>query len=82
MRLLVRSRSGNLMLVVLGGIYAVSALIVLAWFVVEMWQVVGTAERLMQFALVVAGACGIWFIVNALANLSVRPHHGHHHRRA
>ncbi|HEV7764563.1 MAG TPA: hypothetical protein VGQ76_06140 [Thermoanaerobaculia bacterium] len=82
MRLLVRSRSGNLVLAILGGIYTVSALCVLAWFVVDMWLADGTIDRLLQFALVAAGACGVWFVVNALANLGIRPHPGQQQRGA
>jgi hypothetical protein len=40
-----------------------------------MWRVEGTVDRLMQFALVVAGACGVWFLVNALENLGFRTQH-------
>jgi len=72
MRLLVRSRNGNVLLAVLGSVYAVSALLVLAWFVIEAWQASGLAELLMQVGLVAAGACSIWFVMNALDNLGWR----------
>jgi hypothetical protein len=73
-RVLVRSRSGNVLLAVLGSVYAVSALFVLGWFVVEAWQASGLMELLMQFALVAAGACSIWFVRNALDNLGWKHH--------
>ncbi len=73
-RLLVRSRSGNLVLAVLGFIYTVSATAVLAWFVIDVWRAAVTVDRLMQFALIAAGACGVWFVVNALENLGFRNH--------
>lgn len=73
-RLLVRSRSGNLVLAVLGFVYTVSAAAVLAWFVVDVWRAAVTVDRLMQFALIGAGACGAWFVLNALENLGLRNH--------
>jgi hypothetical protein len=75
MRLPVRSRSGNWMLALIGGIYAIGALAVLAWFVVDVWSADSTIDRLLQFALVAAGGCGVWFVASALENLGVRQPH-------
>lgn len=72
MRLPVRSRSGNMMLAVLGGIYAVSAVIVLALFVIDAWSALATIDLILQMALLVAAGCGVWAIVNALENLGLR----------
>jgi len=72
MRLPVRSRSGNMMLAVLGGIYAVSAVIVLAVFVIDGWSTHDTVDLILQMALVIAAGCGVWFIVNARENLGLR----------
>lgn len=72
----VRSRSGNMMLAILGGIYAVSAVVVLAIFVIDAWSAHGMIDRILQFALIIAAACGVWFIVNALETLGLR-HHTH-----
>jgi hypothetical protein len=77
MRMLLRSRSGNLCLAVVGGIYAFSALAVLVYFVTEQWVVAASlADRILQFALVVAAACGVWFVVTALENLGRRHQSG------
>lgn len=72
MRLPVRSRSGNLMLAVLGAIYAVGAIVVLAWLVIDGGNALAMIDRILQLALLVAAACGVWFIVNALENLGLR----------
>lgn len=71
-RLPVRSRSGNVMLAVLGGIYALGAVVVLALFVIDAWSALAAIDLLLQMALIVAAACGIWFIVIALENLGLR----------
>ena len=77
MRLPVRSRSGNMMLAILGGIYAVSAVIVLAFFVIDGWSAHDKVDFILQMALLVAAACGVWAIVNALENLGLRHRPAH-----
>jgi hypothetical protein len=72
MRLPVRSRSGNIVLAVVGSIYAVSALSILGWFVFEVWSAARMSDRVLQFALVAAAACGFWIAAHALENLNLR----------
>ena len=72
MRLPVRSRSGNVVLAVVGSIYAVSALSILIWFVSEVWGAARMSDRVLQFALVAAAACGFWIVTHALRNLGLR----------
>jgi hypothetical protein len=72
MRLPVRSRSGNIVLAVVGSIYAVSALSILVWFVLEVWSAARMSDRVLQFALVAAAACGFWIAAHALENLGLR----------
>ena len=77
MRMLLRSRSGSLCLAVIGGIYAFSALAVLVYFIAEQELVSASMiDRVLQFALVAAAACGVWFVVIGLANLGWRHHSG------
>jgi hypothetical protein len=71
-RVLVRSRSGNLILAFVGGVYALSSVAVLAWFVMDVWQAARIADVALQAALVASAACGVWFISIALANLRHR----------
>jgi hypothetical protein len=72
MRLPVRSRSGNVVLAVVGSLYAVSALSMLVWFVLEVWGAANTFDRVLQFALAAAAACGLWIALSALGNLGLR----------
>jgi hypothetical protein len=73
LRIPVQSRKGNLALIILGTIYSLGALTVLVRFLVEVHNAAGRLDRLMQLSLVVAASCGIWFVVNALQNLGIRP---------
>lgn len=69
MRVLVRSRNGNFVLAFLGAVYALSAIAVLAWFVVDVWQAATLMDFLMQMALAVSAAVGLWFVAIAMENL-------------
>jgi hypothetical protein len=60
-------------LAVVGGIYVVAALAVLVRLLVDVWQAPGSADLLTILALIGAGACGAWFVLNALENLGRRP---------
>ena len=69
MRLPVCSRRWNLVLAVLGSIYAVTAVILLAWYAREVWGSEGIIDRIFQAALLLSTVCGIWFAVSGLSNL-------------
>ena len=71
-RVYVRSRRWNLVLCVVGAVYAVVAAVVLSRLVREVWHAPGVFDVVMQVGLVAAAACGVWFVVIALENL------GHH----
>jgi len=73
LRIPVQSRKGNLALIVLGTLYSLGALTVLARFIIDVQNAAGSLDRLMQMSLVVSALCGIWFIVSALQNLGIRP---------
>jgi hypothetical protein len=77
MRLPVRSRSGNIVLAIIGSVYAVSALAILGWFVFDAWSAAAISDHLLQFVLVAAAACGLWLVVSALRNLGLVHHHHH-----
>jgi hypothetical protein len=72
MRLLVRSRRWNMVLAILGSIYAVSSIMLLGWSVLEVWSAEGITDRIMQIVLLVSALCSIWFVVNSLTNLGLR----------
>ena len=73
MRMVIRSRSGNVVLAALGVTYAVSALVVLGWFLVDSWAAAAVLDRALQVCLAASAVCGVWFIVTALDNLGVPP---------
>ena len=72
MRLPVHSRSGNVVLAVIGSVYALSALSILIWFVLEVWGAARMSDHVLQVALVAAAACGFWIAAHALKNLGLR----------
>ena len=72
MRLPVHSRSGNIVLAVIGSVYAVSALSILIRFVLEAWGAARMSDLVLQFALAAAAVCGFWIAAHALANLGLR----------
>jgi hypothetical protein len=74
LRIHVQSRGGNVALAIIGGIYALAALAVLTWFVIDVRDAAAMLDRLMQLGLLGAAICGVWFIVNALDNLGVHRH--------
>lgn len=72
MRVLVRSRSGNFILAIVGVIYALSAVAVFGWFAVDVWGSGATIDLLLQIALLAGAACGVWFLSIARQNLRLR----------
>lgn len=76
-RVIVRSRSGNIVLAVLGALYALGALAVLVALAAEVWNAAANADRALLIGLVAAAACGIWFLETGLENLGVRLPHFH-----
>jgi di/tricarboxylate transporter len=81
-RVVVRSRSGNVVLTVLGAIYALGAAAAFVAFVVDVWAAAGMIDRALLIGLVAAAVCGIWLLVTGLENLGVHrgkglPHFPH-----
>jgi hypothetical protein len=79
-RVFVRSRSGNVVLGVIGAVYTLLAVSVLWRYIAEVGDAAGTLDRIFQAALIGSAICGIWFVRNALANLGIRPRRHYHHR--
>lgn len=82
MRLPVHSRSGNIVLAVVGSVYAISAFSILVWFVFEVWGAATLSDRALQIALAAAVVSGVWLVLSALENLGLRqtPRHWHAHK--
>ena len=72
MRIEVRSRTGNAVLGVLGGLYLFSALALLAYDLVQTWGASGMTDRAVQGALIISALASIFFILTALQNLGLR----------
>jgi ABC-type Mn2+/Zn2+ transport system permease subunit len=69
MRLLLRSRTANVALTALGVIYTIGALLVLVWLTRDVWEASTMADKLLQFALVIAAICGAAFLLLGTRNL-------------
>jgi hypothetical protein len=71
LRVRIASRRGNVILGVLGGLYALAALAVLVLFVVDVGLALVALDFILQAGLVGAVVCGVWFVLNALTNLGI-----------
>jgi hypothetical protein len=71
LRVPVQSKSGNVLVGILGVIYAVSSLVVLVLFVRDAWGSAGLTDRALQVWLLVSAISGVWFIVCAMENLGL-----------
>jgi hypothetical protein len=72
LRVLVRSRAGNIALAAIGAACALASFAVLVWLVLDVWGAATFGDYVIKFALVGSMACGGWFFVNAMENLGVR----------
>ena len=72
MRVLVRSRIGNLVLAAAGAVYALSSVGVLAWLAIDVWQSAAFIDYLLSLALLGSAVCGLWFVGIARENLGDR----------
>ena len=70
----IRSRGGNVVLAVVGAVYAVSALVALAMVLRNAFAARALLDAFLQVVLATVAGCGIWFILVALDNLGVLPH--------
>ena len=69
MTMVIRSRTGNVVLALLGAIYAVAGVVTLALYAIEGWNGAGVIDRLFQFSLAGAACGGVWFLTIGLNNL-------------
>jgi nitrate reductase gamma subunit len=69
MRFFLRSRSANIVLMALGVLYTIAALLVLVWLTRDVWEASTMADKLLQFALVIAAICGAAFLLLGTRNL-------------
>lgn len=72
LRVLVRSRIGNLVLLTFGVLYTVGGFVVVALLMIEVWQGATVVDRILQVALLLATMCGVWLLSIAMQNLGIR----------
>lgn len=77
MRIEVRSRTGNAVLGVLGGLYLVVAVVLFAYDVMQTWGAASVTDRAMQAGLIISALASLSFILIALQNLGLRRASGH-----
>lgn len=83
MRVAVRSRTGNVVIGLLGAVYALAGTVLLVYAVVDTWGANGTIDRLVQTLLVATIVAGGWFIALAARTFGVEFHLPYHpHRNA
>lgn len=70
-RVVVHSRSGNVVLAVVGAVYALGAVAAFIAFAINVWNAAGLIDRALMIGLVVAAVSGVWFLVTGLENLGV-----------
>ena len=68
-RMVIRSKSGNLALAALGVVYAVTSLVMLLWFVMDVWTAAAMIDRALQLCLAATAVCGLWLAFTGLQNL-------------
>lgn len=68
----IRSRTGNVVLAIVGAVYVLAALVPLVLLLREAWRYRALVDTALLFFLTAAAAGGGWFIVVALTNLGVR----------
>lgn len=66
----IRSRSGNIVIAVVGAIYVLAALFPLISLLRDAWEARALIDTALLFFLTAAAAGGIWFIGVALTNLA------------
>lgn len=73
LRVVIRSRIGNVVLAILGVVYFVSATATFVYYVVTNWGANGLTDYALQVGLIAAAIGGVFFVRIAAGNL--RPRH-------
>lgn len=72
-RLPIRSRAGNLVLLVTGFAFVLSASAILIYAIYSTWGFAGPIDRFVQMVLVGCAAFGIYLVLGARQNLGSHP---------
>jgi len=68
----VRSRSGNVILAIVGAVYVLAAIVVFVGLISDAWNAATRIDRILQFGVAIAAAGGVWFVLIGLENLGLR----------
>jgi uncharacterized membrane protein len=68
----VRSRIGNIVMAVIGVLYAVAAPAVMVWYLVDTWRAIGRADMLISGSLLAASFVGVVLLQSGVRNLMRR----------
>lgn len=71
MRMPIRSRGGNVVLAVVGAVYAITALVALSAVIRNAVAARALLDAALQVLLAGCAAAGVWFLLVALENLGV-----------
>lgn len=67
----VRSRSGNVILALMGVVYTAAAVTLATWLVRDSWQAIGRSEMALLLLLGTSAIAGVWFVRIALESLGM-----------
>ena len=70
-RVIVHSRSGNVVLAVLGAVYVLGAIAAFVAFAADVWSAASFTDRALGLGLIAAAIGGVWLLVTGLENLGV-----------
>ena len=65
----INSRAGNRFIAAAGTLFAVTALVLFAYYVISVWDAASLIDRALQEALLVAAIVGVGFVSVARTNL-------------
>jgi len=71
MRIQLRSRTGSIVVGILGVVYAVAAAAILVLYVVETWAAASLIDRALQLALAGVIVISAWFMIIAARSLGI-----------
>ena len=71
MRMQLRSRTGSIVIGILGVIYAVAAAVILVLYIIQTWAAASLTDRALQLVLAGAILVSAWFVIIAARSLGI-----------
>ena len=69
----IRSRIGNVLIEILGGLFAVASTALLVYYVVTLWEASSLLDHALQLVLLIGAGAGVVFVLIGRDNLRQRP---------